>query len=211
MGWTQTSGGNSVPGMAGGGWFGAAIYDFEGYPACGTPMALHCFETDYNVNITYNRVAGRVAFVAGSTQSGGGVALFDALCATDAASAGLPGTYLAFVGTSTASAASRFSSASTFVRTDGIPVAQAADLFAQNLSTPLDLDQNQNPSNFIMMAGAPAPTEVANNPNDNCSDYTSLDGAQNFTTGYDSYPDLAFFGEGGDRCDQGFGVYCLQQ
>jgi hypothetical protein len=210
MGWTSsTLVGNQTAGQAGGGWTGGAISG--GYSACGIPLPLYCFEVDYNVNVTYTRVSGRTAFVASSVPMGGGLAAFDSLCSTKAAAAGLSGTYKAMVATTSASAASRFTTTGTFVRTDGVPFAVAADLFqaTPTLLASLEIDETQSVASVVAAAGASSPIATAT-ATTNCNDYTTVS-SMRFDDAMPSYVDGYFFGSGAFQCDQSVSAYCLQQ
>jgi cysteine-rich repeat protein len=99
---------------------------------CSSPFRLYCLQRDFSNALTFERTEGRVAFVSNMPWfPAGGLEAADARCNQDALDAGFDGTFKALLGTTTASAASRFSIAgATWVRRDGIPiVAQAADLF----------------------------------------------------------------------------------
>src|ERR1700734_4365982 len=72
-----------------------------------------------------------IAFVSSAMYDGdlGGTAGADTACRNLAHASGLPGTYVAWLGTSTASAVSRLGSARGWVRPDGKPFAdRASDL-----------------------------------------------------------------------------------
>ena len=88
----------------------------------------------------FNRV-----FVTSTLQAGnlGGLAGADAICAAQASAAGLPGTYVAWLSTSTVNAASRLGSAQGFVRIDGKPFANTiADITSNKIFNPLRLDES---------------------------------------------------------------------
>ncbi|MBA3457864.1 MAG: hypothetical protein H0T42_32575, partial [Deltaproteobacteria bacterium] len=110
---------------------------------------LYCFGIDHATPVSAPRVSGRVAFV--STQDwppSSGIAAADAICAADATSGGQPGTYRAFLPTTTASAASRFDlGGAIWVRPDGVPiVTQASDLASWTLLAPIMLHADGSPT-----------------------------------------------------------------
>jgi hypothetical protein len=73
----------------------------------------------------------------------GSLAAGDAFCASKATAAGLPGTFLAFLSTSTVDARDRFAGSRGWVRIDGEPVLDRMDdLFLGKLYNPLVLDEN---------------------------------------------------------------------
>lgn len=116
------------------GGFGAWNGSF-GSLACNGNFRLYCLQRDFSSRLSVTPIAGRRAFVTDSLWTvGGGLAAADAECMSNAQNAGLTGTFRALMATSTASPASRFSTAGApWVRLDGIPlVAAAADLFAAN-------------------------------------------------------------------------------
>ncbi|HEV2170657.1 MAG TPA: hypothetical protein VGR40_06900 [Candidatus Binatus sp.] len=133
--WTSTSG--SVFGESGYFDGGPARWsDSNGGFSCddGAQLHLYCFDTTHAEPLTYTHVTGRIAFVSkGDFDPTTGVSSADALCQSEATSAGLanPGTYLALLSTSTASAASRFNlsmGSPAYVRPDGIKIADAPAL-----------------------------------------------------------------------------------
>jgi hypothetical protein len=72
----------------------------------------------------------------------GSLAAGDAFCASKAAAVGLPGTFLAFLSTSTVDARDRFAGSRGWVRVDGEPVIDRMDdLFGGKLYNPLVLDE----------------------------------------------------------------------
>ena len=83
-------------------------------------------------------------FVTSTMYTGnlGGLAGADATCAARARAAGLPGTFVALLSTSTVNARDRLGQSSGWARPDGRPVADTqADLFAGRLLYPPKLDE----------------------------------------------------------------------
>lgn len=206
-------------GQAGGGWQQAAWLLWVGYGACGTRAHLYCFGTDYNVNLTYPRATGRIAFAA-TTATRGGLASMDNLCATRATAAGLTGTYRALAATTTTSAASRFSTAgSPWVRTDGIPiVAAAADLFNPArpvMTAALDIDETQGvaqnaSSTFVVAVGAPDLLSAGTSAS-TCANWTDSTTQSGLSYGQSSFSNGLMAHAGEIPCSWPMGVYCLQQ
>jgi hypothetical protein len=100
---------------------------------CGNAGSLFCFGVDRNSALEFEPASGRIAFVSqGLFDPGTGIEEADALCQAEAAA--LDGTFLAVLGTSSESAASRFDlDGEPWVRPDGVPfVHQAADLVDEN-------------------------------------------------------------------------------
>jgi hypothetical protein len=110
--------------------------------SCGQPFRLVCLQTSQVAAVSVVKATGRHAFLSSAFAPGGGLAAADARCQADATSASLPGTYLALLATSTASAASRFDvTGPAWVRPDGVPVfAQASDLTALTMVAPPCVD-----------------------------------------------------------------------
>ena len=109
-----------------------SLFSNAGATACSVPMQLYCFGIDRVAPIAAPRPAsGSKAFVSSTFDPILGLGGADALCTSDASTAGLTGTFKAYMATTTASATSRFTStAVNFVRTDGIPVGSVATVLA---------------------------------------------------------------------------------
>ena len=127
--WTSTSGqtaGGGEPSSGTKGWT-----DFIPQ-TCNAPYVLYCFETAFSTVVMPPPVSGRYAFVSkGTVQPGAGHsrATFDALCQSEANTAGLPGTYLALVATTQSTAIERFTTSATsppWFRPDGVQLVTAA-------------------------------------------------------------------------------------
>src|SRR5262245_12432676 len=88
-------------------------------------------------------VTSNVAFVTTRTlnpSTFGGLAGADAICQATADQAGLPGTYIAWLSTTTTNAVDRLAGSRGWVRTDGVPFADTpADIAAGRIFAPLSL------------------------------------------------------------------------
>jgi hypothetical protein len=119
----------------------------------------------------------RIAFVSTVKRTTPGIAPLDAICAAEAASAGLPGSFLAAVPTSTASVASRFVIDSRpWRRVDGTLVA------GPELLTDVDAYRsfvNQHADGVytseLTLGGASNPTQLGT-AQDTCSNWSSVSG-----------------------------------
>jgi hypothetical protein len=107
------------------------------FSPCTSSFRLICLEHTRSTPVSPPQETGRLAFETTATwypngSSGGGLSGADAYCAMQATAAGLPGTFLAMLATSTATAASRFDLAGPpWRRVDGVRLTQnAADLFS---------------------------------------------------------------------------------
>jgi hypothetical protein len=96
---------------------------------CSQGAALFCLGVDSASPLVVDQFEGRVAFVSTpSFTSGNGPSAGDALCQQEADAQGLTGNFLAMLGTTTASAASRFDlSGAPWRRVDGIPFVFSAE------------------------------------------------------------------------------------
>jgi hypothetical protein len=195
-----------------GGWIGSV-----GGTGCTVNFRLYCLQRDFISPMTISRASGRQAFVTNEPWSpGGGLADADARCAADARAAGLSGTYRALLGTTTASAASRFSTAgSVGVRLDGIPlVARAADLFdaAGTLLAPLQVTAfGTYLTNYGSWSGGADPRS-AGTAASTCNNWTSSTGTA--VAGRVLFGKLskAYAFDTALPCNTGFThLYCLEQ
>ena len=125
---------------------GTNLWTFEGiFATCkDLSLSVYCFGTDASRPLPAPQppIPARKAFLSRAAVTGdSGVAGFDAVCSSEAAAAGLPGTYLALVATLEASAASRFDlTGPPWARVDGVVVtAKAADLATPSLIAPIDV------------------------------------------------------------------------
>jgi hypothetical protein len=178
---------------------------------CNVPHALLCVEVGRNVPIAIKPDTGRIAFVSTAPWvPGGGRAAADALCAGEATTAGLPGTYLAAIATSTETIASRFTPGMPWRRVDGVRLTRDATLFVRDY---LDVAPELDRVGQVVMAdfwtGAPSFDQVAES-NGNCNDWTVGDlsamGDMHFTTS-------TWMGSPAKRepCDWAVPLLCLQE
>jgi len=94
----------------------------SGGQPCASPGHLYCFEIGHAFAVQTTVANGRIAFLGTATGSIG-VAALNAQCQTDATMAGLAGTYLAAVATTTSSIASSFMPGAPWRRVDGTQVS----------------------------------------------------------------------------------------
>ena len=182
---------------------------------CSTPFRIYCLQRDYSSALTIEPAEGRLAFLSNAPWlPAGGLSAADARCNQDAVDAGLTGTFKALLATSTASAASRFSTEGTWVRRDGIPiVARAQDLFDPEgvLLAPLQVTAfGGYLGNYGGWSGGADPTRAGTAT---CDDWTSSSASALGTSG------RVFFGtisrmlgyDDGDPCDAQYThLYCLE-
>jgi hypothetical protein len=95
---------------------------------CTSPTRMMCAERDRVVPVAPIATTGRIAFVTtGTFTPGGGLAAADQMCANEASAAGLPGTYLAWLGSSAGGPETRFGPGEPWRRVDGVRLAETAD------------------------------------------------------------------------------------
>ena len=130
-----------------------------------------------------------LAFVTSSMQAAadfGGLAGGDAVCATRAAAAGLPGTYRAWLSTSTIDAIDRLAGARGWRRIDGTPVADLpSDLIDGRMLSAIRLDETG--ADVGDLTAIVTGTYSDGTALETCSDYT--DPSANVTTGTASASD----------------------
>ena len=98
--------------------------------ACSQEHHLLCVETGRVVTVATRADTGKRAFVTlNGWQPGGGRTSADAHCASEAALAAFPGTFLAAVATTTESIKSRFPSDQIYRRTDDVRVLRGPGMF----------------------------------------------------------------------------------
>jgi hypothetical protein len=179
----------------------------SGAVACTNLSHLYCFGVGMSSPLEVTPASGRLAFVTVQSYTPTmGLAGADMLCAAEAAAAHLPGTFRALLGSSTASAISRFDvSGPTWVRTDGIPLADSALAFANG-------DLTASPS--LTALGTPASTDRAMTGGDisvpsmdTCTDWSGGSGTRN---GGVFYASNAAFNVTTSGCSGG-PIYCLAE
>ncbi|HVT08536.1 MAG TPA: hypothetical protein VHO67_13840, partial [Polyangia bacterium] len=180
--------------------------------SCSLSLPVICLQVDYAVPVVAPAPPANAkwAFFSYPFSTSSGLAGADALCAKDAAFAGLSGTFRALLATSTASAASRFHLTNTrpFVRLDGVIVAAIdGDLFQAppKMLAPINEDVYGDFSASSTYVGAPGLTQIGTQT---CSDWSTTSshgvlGAANFTG-------VAAFNGFTDVCTRDGGIVCLE-
>jgi hypothetical protein len=212
--WTSNS--PSIFGTAGSAQGGPISWTSYAFPACSTPAHLYCFRKDLNLPIVPPAPPGRVAFLTtGTFTPGGGLAAADALCAAEQGA--FPGTYRAYLATTTATAASRVNlNGPAYARVDHQLVGGAAEL-GQFSSLESGVWQATNTTYVSgVVLSARAAWSGASSPNglgtaaSTCDDWTSTGG-----TGYFGDPTLAsgsWFGiPVPQTCSTPHHLYCIQE
>ena len=142
---------------------------------CNSTWHLNCVERGRAVPVTPTIASGRIAFVSEAFfQSGGGLAAADALCNGEASAAGLPGTYLAWLGSSAGDPELRFTPGGLpWRRVDGVLLGPTDDVMLSTDHTIyLDSFINKTASGSVW-SGLEAFTGSMNM---HCMDWTSTSG-----------------------------------
>jgi hypothetical protein len=178
-----------------------------GTSLCTNAFSLYCFGVDKAVPVTVPPATARKAFLtAAGWTPGGGLASADALCAAEASAASLPGTYRAWLETSSAGGLSRFDlTGLPWARPDGVFLTtQIADLTNGNgwLAHPNQLANGTYAPNSRAFWGN------GNNfaSQSNCKNWTSALAADSGNVSLVDYPGGSVF-----TCNQPNGrLLCLQ-
>jgi hypothetical protein len=194
-------------GMATFGWSDGGTEMWTEEPAfdCNDSGPLYCFGIDHQRQVTVPPVSGRRAFVTYTGFGANvGIAGADMICANEATSAGLPGTFIALLADVGTTAASRFSVADgPWYRVDGVEVT--SDLVTARAA--LDLHADGVPVTGVAWTGATSattPGEMAST----CNGW--LDAGASGRVGTVGRSNDAWFSSGPLSCSLGPGVYCFQ-
>lgn len=147
----------------------------DGSQACteNQSVGVYCFGVDASVPVEHEPVEGRHAFVTALALDGSaGLAVFDETCAAEAEGAGLSGSFLAFVATSTQSPLSRFdTSGAAWVNMLGVPLAETAAALSvvAHLDAPPNVTAAGEPVTGGYWVGSAMPTTAGT---ETCTDWT---------------------------------------
>lgn len=182
----------------------------SGASSCDSNGHIYCFGTDLDVQLEVESTQGRIAFVSqASMPADAGIDAFDATCQTEADAAGFGGTFLAFIGTTTASPLSRFTTdGATWVNTAGFPIVPTAATLSisADIVAPVGFTAEGQPTLAAAWTGARSPVESTNF---NCENWTvSTEGGATVAVagGTESWLDTEFVGCTADRS-----VFCFQE
>lgn len=141
----------------------------------------------------------------------GGVTGADAICAARAATAGLPGTFVAWFSDSSANAAARLGSARGFIRLDGAPFAdEFSDLagFGQ-IFNPLNVNEtNKLATGTVTVWTGTTRTGVVDQST--CLNWTSRDAGQGGGTGRVQGGPISWTARSTSGCDSARRLFCFQ-
>jgi hypothetical protein len=180
--------------------------------ACSSQNRLMCVEIGRSVAVTLHADPDSpVAFMSRTLWTpGAGRASADAVCAADATSAALPGTFLAAISTTTESIESRFAPGQTYRRVDGVRLLRSPGMFlADYLDVPPELDQRGAVVGNDYWTGTRR-FSVAGQASDTCSDWSTasalIDGEMHYTASTDIRTSAKR-----EPCNTPLPVLCLQQ
>jgi hypothetical protein len=191
-----------------------AGFQINGSNTCSVqPSALYCLGVDRQAKVLPDSVPGRTAFVSrGLFTPGAGIAPADALCQSEAAAAGLTGSFLAELATSSAPPESRFDLAGPpWVRLDGVLLAQTARAYFADdlsLSAPIVDARGEFITDARNWLGLPNDRTVSADAT--CQNWTSSEGETGIVSTVDStqHPGSALRGT---PCSFPAAVICLQR
>ena len=195
---------------------GPADWTDIGGGVCGT-YPVYCFGVDRSARVVPVAAKGRMGFVTKTPfLSGPGIAGADALCTSEASSAGLPGNYRALLATTGASPISKFdTTGQPWVRPDGIPiVTNASDLGTDSqMLAPIAVEADGTYSiESFAWTGLYSRLTVAGTADSTCQDWmstTTLALGGSFGMVGDVSPSA--FLAGSRACAASQPIYCLQE
>jgi hypothetical protein len=213
--WTQTTGGAYI-GIANAGSQYWSFNELDG-AGCSDQLHLYCFRTDLPaVAITFPPENAKHIFVSDTSfipTPMTGLQAADIQCQKDATTHALPnpGTYVAFLATSTTPAIKRVKiDGPTWKRPDEVLVAATpTDLAMGNLMAPINVQGDGTYKNPQMWTGAADPMSVGTNT---CKDWTNASG---MTMGQFGYPNATivpdWFNSGNLTCDNLYSwIICIE-
>lgn len=216
---TGTSGAGAYSGLACSDWSSTAGSVTHGYTVsgdiqvvttgstgaltCDTPMHIYCFGVDHATPITPPPVTGKRAFIANGFMPNSGISAGDMLCASDAGTAGLIGSFRALLATATAAAASRFAIGPRY-RVDG--VLFTADFSA--IDAPLRTYVDGRYSTNLIWTGASSGFMVGTSQT-TCMSWTASGG--NGTVGSNEYATSTTFNKLQYSCSSALAIYCIEE
>jgi hypothetical protein len=177
---------------------------------CNETGRLYCLGADQDFEVEFEPVEGRRVFVtATAIPSGGGLEAADGRCQMEADAAGLQGSFLALLATTTASPASRFDlDGPPWVRIDGVPLFAPGETMGVLAQTTVAFHADGTTSSALTWFGNTSAMLPGGDMS--CDDWTSIVG--------DSTLGIAFhmlwtgWGQGvEDQCAEERPVLCFEE
>jgi hypothetical protein len=180
--------------------------------ACSQQAHLLCVETGRAIQVATRFDTGKQSFMSRSGWApGGGRASADAHCASQAASAGLTGTFLAAIATTTESIKSRFSPTAVYRRPDGVRLLRTSGVFANDwLDVSPELDQLGASLRADFWTGTQRFDQVSASGADNCNDWNDAVDTSSAIQHWTTNTNLADPAKTGG-CDGAVPILCLEQ
>jgi hypothetical protein len=194
---------------------GVPFTSTTGVYACANSAHFYCVEIGHNAPVAPSRTTDRFAFMSTYTYGDIGRAGFDAQCQADATAAGLPGTYLAAVGTTTQTAASRFATNTPWQRPDGTRVSETGDAMFDGTRLIGFIDQKADGTRltdvtYVVSVRTGGRPELLPLANQTCDDWTNAAGTVDVgTMQCISYSE--FWTGGSISCSGMLRMLCLQE
>ncbi len=200
------------------------LNDSAGSPDCdGTcdpgddPLGPDCLGTTTTTSTTTTTTAPpsgpKIMFVSSATYTGnlGGLAGADATCNALAAAAALPGTYVAWLSTSTVDAKTRINNGN-FLRTDGAAIAtDMTDLLDGTIANGIACDENANCSCSSQRVRTGTKEDgIKFNTTFNCADWTSASSGLFTRDGFCSAVGVSWTNNSSEACNLAKRIYCVQ-
>ena len=182
---------------------------------CANMARLYCLGVthDSSTSPAPPNDSGRTAFLVTDVSAAGGVAGFDAACASAASAESLSGSFKALVSTASESAASRFSGTTPWVRVDGVRIADsAADVLSGNLVAPINVTAARTYEFWAVWGGALTPADTTATPaTESCTGWTGAGTAIGGDSNSTFNGDFGWFRGNTLPCGQVAALYCLEE
>lgn len=180
---------------------------------CDAQVRLYCFGIDRHAPVVPVPAARRLAFVSTPWQPSGGRVAADAVCAVDAAAAGLSGTFVALLAISGESAGARLpTNGLPWSRVDGIPLAATTEeVIAGRIDASLNLTADGvHLGDTLAWTGITGSTLLSAAAN-NCFDWTQNSGSTANAGNLVRTNDLWYRSQSGVSCSSERRLYCFEQ
>lgn len=207
--WTSADGtaiggvGNAV---RGGGEF--AFFSTASDVFCAAAQHLYCFGVDHVVvlDAPVPAPAPRAFVSRGTFASSTGRPVADAMCATEAADAGLVGAFVAAIPLAGETTASRFITSGLYHRTDGVLLGRILGEPVPHTFLNRHADGSVAPAGSVWTAGSPTRTADAT---DTCDGWSASTGTADLGDSAAATAEM-FAATGYTSCEAGYPVYCLE-
>jgi len=183
---------------------------------CDLARRFVCLEVGHVATVVPRSVAGRIAFVSRMNRSTAiNVTNADAICATEASTAGLPGMYKVALATTTTTIASRFTiDTRSWVRVDGTLIAAASDMFsgARDYDSVVNQHADGTYDNVAFWTGVSTAPDAASLLADTCVDWASVAASNAGTRGVSATANrLEMWRNSSNACDSTFHFLCMEE